>query len=926
MGGNGVARAKIDIVFYDDGGDAALALGALGGGASDLDIRLYCLCGGECARLACEALRKQGAIQSYEWQPQTGGAYMAFANDCVANGDGYIFFLSSRVVPGPGLLAGLVAAMGASASLCGANPLLLEAWSGAPGSVAFMGACSDFQHRLHYLYEGLSLHSPLVAKHRVFQFAHPGALLLRKEDFRAVQGFNPRLDYLAFYDFCLRLGSGGRSFALLPECRASLLDRFDSWKFCGIWNSAMQSGKLRPGAIRADYPRLAQADGLAWRLDPWLNEYPADIGPQDAEPAHAACLQWRQRPDPASLLEYVERLPPAWRGQALELALLLPASLPRVLAYYEAQAALLAARAEQAAFPAVARAARAWQRSRARFAAQLLRPGMRLLQKHGLYDCSLAKSTAVFNAWVEIGESLPRVEPGAQWPRIAIVMPVHDPEPEFLRQAIDSVRAQTYPDWQLCIADDASTNPRIHELLRARMREDARVKVVFRPDNGHISAASNSALELVDAPLTGFLDHDDTLAPEALGLVASAFAADPGLRLVYSDEDHINAENARSSPIFKPDFDSDLFYPGHLSVYASGLARDLHGFRHGFEGSQDFDFALRAAERLQARAIGHIPHILYHWRIHANSTAGGVGAKPYILAATRKALLERAARQGLVAEVAGTAKNNFYNLAYQAPGGGQCSVVFLTDARHPAPAAETLDLISAACGSPEILLQPLARIPQTAGSQAGSANAAILPYAGSGFGNAANAAARAACGEVILFLYAGLKPLPGCRPEQLLFHALRPAAGACGALIWKDSRLVNGGVYPDISGRPFILHQGLERARLADVSWGHFLLTRHVLGISWQCACLRKDVLAQAAYFDSALGDLAMLDLCLRLIEGGLFIVASPFGQWQGGRQESLAGGDYFQARYGAMIKSSGLRNANLRAAPDNGWTLVFQK
>src|SRR5205814_3729091 len=182
-------------------------------------------------------------------------------------------------------------------------------------------------------------------------------------------------------------------------------------------------------------------------------------------------------------------------------------------------------------------------------------------------------------------------------PRFSVLMPVRDPEAVHLRRAIASVQEQLYPGWQLCIADDASSNPQIGAILSEAAAADRRIGVVSRPEPGHISAATNSALQLATGEFCVLLDHDDELSPHALYLLAEELAAHRSAEILYSDEDKIDAQGRRFDPHFKPAYDPDLLlsqnYVSHLCAYRTDLIREMGGFRTGFEGSQDYDLLLR---------------------------------------------------------------------------------------------------------------------------------------------------------------------------------------------------------------------------------------------------------------------------------------------------------------------------------------------
>ena len=237
-------------------------------------------------------------------------------------------------------------------------------------------------------------------------------------------------------------------------------------------------------------------------------------------------------------------------------------------------------------------------------------------------------------------------------PLISVVMPVFNPNPDWLDQAIQSVRNQCYPYWQLCIADDCSTNPEVQDVLRKAQASDDRIDIVFRSENGHISKSSNSALELVKGAWVALLDHDDLLAPDALAWVARTVLEQPATQILYSDEDKIDEVGLRFAPYFKPDWNPALIegqnFFSHLGVYRTTLLRQVGGFRVGLEGSQDYDLMLRCLEASRGRGVVHLPRVLYHWRMHRESTASGNAAKPYVTTAAERALSDYLERSGQI--------------------------------------------------------------------------------------------------------------------------------------------------------------------------------------------------------------------------------------------------------------------------------------
>lgn len=940
----------------------------------------------------------------------------------------YLLLLSSAVRLLPGSLPAMRHRLENSDQLAGVNPLFLyrqaalaqqassaekHALHGA--RIAHLGSVGDCLGQLQYLYEGLPLEHDLARKRRFFQLAHMGALLLRREDFVAMGGLTVALDELASQDFCLRLAAphttasgqvSRRFFSSEPDALAVMADDFDSWKTCGMWNSLLLRGKLHPGLLQPDQAEHARQDGLDYACTAWLHPGPSlALGLEQGEaelalpsessapaasavpatPVMAAWLRWRHDPQPQSLLNLLGLLPLGQRQAALTLCRDWPDSLPRTLSWYAATARALHAFGHEKGYPALAAQAGAWMQQTAEFRRRDLRPGMRALQNEGLYACSLDNCPAIYDAWLELaekdrsgaesapleGEKQERRQSksdllvGRQWPTLAVVMPVYSPQPEYLRAALDSVLAQTYPHWQLCIADDASPDPHTPEILSAYAACDARLRHVRRESNGHISLASNSALELVDAPWTGFFDHDDLLAPTALEQMAQVTAATPHLGLAFSDEDKVDWRGVRRSPIFKADLDPWTQYVEHFSVYSTELLRRLGGLRPGLEGSQDFDLSLRATECLEPEQIVHVPHVLYHWRVHEGSSSGAVGAKPYVLAATRRALSKSATRRGLSAVATPAGRNNFYALRFAAPS-CLCSVVLL--ARHGRPVRAELwqTLLRLAALLPvEVLCQPLREDGGAAFSAApASLSARLLPPPpsprglGEGDWNAAcNLAASTTRGEAVLFLDSALLPHGDCQPEQLLALALQADVGAAGGMLRHGSFLWHAGLMPDVSGQPFALQRGADCFLLPSLCSGQLLLTRRVLAAPQQALAIKRRLFLDHDGLNPAMGAWAGADLALRMASAkqhslvcpwawwqvpaeGLGAVDGRAGQWASQGTSQGMGADRniereteppqaleeFLALWGESVQKNGLRNRNLRAAPDQGWTLIMEE
>ncbi|WP_256327415.1 glycosyltransferase family 2 protein [Variovorax sp. EL159] len=483
-------------------------------------------------------------------------------------------------------------------------------------------------------------------------------------------------------------------------------------------------------------------------------------------------------------------------------------------------------------------------------------------------------------------------EEASRWqapPLISILMPTYNPRPAWLREAIASVRAQTYAHWELCIADDASTDPQVTEILDACAREDARIRWVRRPVNGHISEASNSALALAGGEWVVLMDHDDLLTPDALLRVAHELRTHADARMIYSDEDKIDATGRRYNPYFKPDWNVDLFLSqnmySHLGAYQRALVLEVGGFRKGFEGAQDYDLALRCIERIAPQQIRHIPHVLYHWRAHAESTAQSAGAKPYAEIAGEQALNEHFERTGVAARSESTPYG--YRTRLSAPAcWPRVSLII--------PTRDALDLVRQCIESIvtrstypdyEIVLvdngssdpQALRYFDELRGLQGfkvirddGEFNYAALN----------NTAVAQASGEIVALINNDIEVISGDWLEEMVSIALQPGVGAVGAkLLYPDDTVQHAGVLLGIGGIAGHAHKHLART-----DGGYFnraQLTQSFSAVTAACLVVRKSVYEEVGGLDAVNLKISYndVDFCLRLREAGYRNVWTPYAE-----------------------------------------------
>jgi len=404
-------------------------------------------------------------------------------------------------------------------------------------------------------------------------------------------------------------------------------------------------------------------------------------------------------------------------------------------------------------------------------------------------------------------------------PLISIVMPTYNPKPLWLKAAIDSVRKQIYLHWELCIADDASTNQEVRSLLQGYATQDNRIKVVFRPENGHISAASNSALTLATGGWVALMDHDDELAEHALLWVADAINKYPNARLMYSDEDKIDIDGRRLSPYFKSDWNIDLFYSqnmfSHLGIFQTDLLREVGGFRVGLEGSQDYDLALRCIERISPDQIHHISRVLYHWRVHPESTAQSSDAKPYAQLAAERALNEHFQRSGVQASVSYIGFG--FRVKYELPDPQPLVSLII-------PTRNGLTLLRQCINSilslttywnyEIIIVDNGSDEPETMAylsTFAGLPGMCVIRDDGEfNYSALNNLAVRHAQGELVALINNDIEVISPDWLSEMVSIALQPGVGAVGARLWyPDKTLQHGGVVLGMGGVASHSHKNL---------------------------------------------------------------------------------------------------------------------
>ncbi len=478
----------------------------------------------------------------------------------------------------------------------------------------------------------------------------------------------------------------------------------------------------------------------------------------------------------------------------------------------------------------------------------------------------------------------------ASTPVISIIMPVYNPPLELLKEAVSSVRAQLYPHWQLCIADDASTDSKVIEYLESLEAEDTRVKVVFRTENGHISHASNSALSVATGEYIALMDNDDLLPLNALYWVARTINENPDAGLIYSDEDKIDTNGVRSAPYFKSDWNEYLFRSQnmicHLGVYRRSLVEEVGNFRPGFEGAQDYDLALRCIDKLEREQIVHIPRVLYHWRIHPGSTAMAGDEKPYAAHAGVAALNEHLARKGNI----GTTEllpMGLYRVHYSLPETLPLVTLVIPTRNAHVLVKQCIDSIKRLTTYPRyeiILVDNGSDEPESLEYFATidrEENIRVMRDDGPfNYSALNNQAVRIANGELIGLINNDIEVITPGWLEEMVSIALQPNVGAVGARLWyPDDRLQHGGVVVGIGGVA-----GHSHKYLAKGEYGYFCraaLTQEFSAVTAACLIIKKSIFEEVDGLDEVNLKVAFndVDFCLRVQEAGYLNIWTPFAE-----------------------------------------------
>jgi GT2 family glycosyltransferase len=465
-------------------------------------------------------------------------------------------------------------------------------------------------------------------------------------------------------------------------------------------------------------------------------------------------------------------------------------------------------------------------------------------------------------------------------PLVSVVTPVFDTDPEWLRRAVDSVCAQTYPHWQLCLADDGSTSEATLAYLRS-LEDEPAIDVSFG-ENGGIAAAANRALTLARGELVAFLDHDDELEPDALLECVRLLDERPELDVIYTDEDKVDRRDRRSEPFFKPDWSPEFFrgvmYVGHLLVVRRSLVERAGGLDSAFDGVQDYELMLRLSELTDR--IAHLPRILYHWRKLPGSIASSPGAKNGIAELQAAAVARHLERLGVAASVRPNPAFPHRAIVQPAPRASWPRVTVVIPTKDaPEHLARCLDSIYARTTYPSfgVTLVDNGTTDPVALGLFERHPVEVLPLEGRfNFSRANNLALERADGEYVVFLNNDTEVQTPGWLEVLVGLGGLDGVGAVGPLlVYPNGKVQHAGVVLGLRGTADHIMRGFPSD--VDGYAGSLSCTREVSAVTGACMAVRRGLLEQLGGFDEHYGTHYQdVDFCLRLREAGLRNLFTP--------------------------------------------------
>jgi len=552
-------------------------------------------------------------------------------------------------------------------------------------------------------------------------------------------------------------------------------------------------------------------------------------------------------------------------------------------------------------------------------------------------------SASSYEKWIKVNEKDNFiVYPLKFSPLISIIVPTYNTDKKYLIEMLESVLAQTYKKWELCIADDASSNDETIEVLKKYESKYKNIKVTYRKNNGHISRTSNSALELATGEYIVFLDHDDTLAPNALYEIAKKLNENRELKFIYTDEDKIDENGNRYEPHFKSGWNPDMFlsqnYICHLTCIKKDIVDKVGGFRIGYEGSQDYDLFLRCISLIDDSQIDRVEKILYHWRAIKGSTALDSNAKDYTHDAGYNALVDYVSKIDKEIKVEDGKVPNTYKVVYPIKTSPLVSILIPTrdgydilykcvESILEKTTYENYEILildnETTCDKTLNYFEELEK----------KHNIKVLkyPYA---FNYSAinNFGVKYAKGEILALVNNDIEVISPNWLTEMVSHAIRSDVGAVGSMLYySNDTIQHAGVVLGIGGVAGHSHKYFQRG-----DYGYFSrlqIVQNYSAVTGACLVVEKKLYEEVNGLNEVDLKVAFndVDFCLKLLEKGYRNVWTPYAELY--HHESISRGSedtpekkkrfkqeiaYMQNRWKKYLKKDNFYNKNLTLKHEN--------
>lgn len=474
-------------------------------------------------------------------------------------------------------------------------------------------------------------------------------------------------------------------------------------------------------------------------------------------------------------------------------------------------------------------------------------------------------------------------------PVISIIVPTYNTPVIYLKEMIDSVINQTYARWQLCIADGSCGNEELENVLKEYSDKDSRIVYKLLDANMGIAGNTNAALEMATGELTALLDHDDTLEPDALYEIMNAFQEDC-VDVVYTDEDKILGPKwINVDPNFKPDFNIDLLrshnYITHFYCVKTKLIKEAGGFHAEYDGAQDYDIILRTTEK--AREIKHVARILYHWRMHDNSTAANPASKAYCHEAGRKAVEDHLKRIGVPAKVELSKLFGGSRVIYDTPGNPLVSII-IPNKDHIDDldkCIQSLMKVNTYKNIEVIVVENNSTEHETFDYyekiQKDYSNVSVIRWEKEfNYSAINNYGVKQAKGDYIMLLNNDTEMIAPDSIKDMLGYCMRRDVGIVGAkLLYPDDTIQHAGVIVGLGGIAGHAFVGLDAEQYGYMSRAY--LTSDYSAVTAACLMVSSKIYAEVGGLSEeyavAFND---VDFCMKVRSKGYLVVYDAFSQW----------------------------------------------